>query len=132
MLEIRSALASFKSYTSIGLDGWEFQTAALLSDEALTDWAVIRNRCKKELAFPWVALISSLALIPKKRTKEDIATGKVRSRTVAAMSSFMRLDARLDRPILEEWDRSTAHPQDSARPGSSSEQAAEFLSLIHI
>ena len=44
--QLRAALKSFKSYTSIGLDNWTFGDMAALNDDSLRSWLDIRHRAK--------------------------------------------------------------------------------------
>ncbi len=117
---IRGGCSTFRSDTAIGVDGVTFTSVRALPDAALIALCSMMRRAVANLVLPLGTLLNRLNPLGKKGGG---------NRTIATMSSFYRLLARVCGDDISDWDLERAGHWDSAVAGSSALRAHILRSM---
>ena len=117
---IRRAAKSFKEGTSTGVDNWMISEIPLMPDVVLESLGHLLSDIQDQAIPPLQAFTNIMATLPKKDGG---------SRTVAIASTIYRLLMELDNEELEQFERTNAFVNDSAKAGASGTIATEDRAL---
>ena len=115
-MQIRRAIRTFKTSTSIGGDLWAFRDIAHMPDHALAALGKIMATAAGTAVPPLQALFNIMAMIPKK-------TGH---RTIAIMATFHRILMQLETEEIKTFTEANAYCKDTATAGASAVHSSEM------